>query len=148
MVWARHILVADQATAIEVLAKLNAGEDWNKLAAEYSTDTSNSANGGDLGWFSKGTMVSAFEDAAWVLEIGQVSDPIATDYGYHIIQVLGHENRQLTADELSNSQSAAYQKFVDDAKAEFVVTKFDIWAKNVPTTPTIPDTLRISTTAQ
>jgi peptidyl-prolyl cis-trans isomerase D len=147
MVWARHILVADEATANEVLAKLKAGGDWNALAAQYSTDTSNNTTGGDLGWFAKGTMVSAFETSAWALKVGEISAPIKTDYGYHIIQVLGHEKRQLTADELSTAQNAAYQKFIDDAKTEFIVTKYDIWASNVPTTPAIPDSLRISASA-
>jgi parvulin-like peptidyl-prolyl isomerase len=144
MVWARHILVADETTANVVLEKLNAGGDWNAICLEYSTDTSNSSNGGDLGWFAKGTMVPAFEDAAWALEPGQTSAAIKTDYGYHIIQVLGKEVRQLTADELSTAQSAAYQKFIEDAKTEFGVTKYDIWANNVPSVPTIPTDLRIS----
>jgi len=144
MVWARHILVTDEITAGVVLEKLNAGGDWNAICLEYSTDTSNSSNGGDLGWFAKGTMVAAFEDAAWALEPGQTSAAVKTDYGYHIIQVLGKEVRQLTADELSTAQSAAYQKFIEDAKTEFGVTKYDIWASNVPSTPTIPTDIRIS----
>jgi len=144
MVWARHILVADEATAKEVLAKLQAGEDWNTLCLNYSTDTSNNTTGGDLGWFAKGTMVTEFENAAWALKEGAYSEPVKTDYGYHIIQVLGHEKRQLTADQLSSAQSAAYSKFIEDAKTEFGVTKYDIWARNIPTTPAIPDEYKIS----
>ncbi len=143
MVWARHILVADEATAKDILTKLQAGEDWNTLCMNYSTDTSNNTMGGDLGWFTKGTMVSEFEDASWALKIGAYSEPVKTDYGYHIIQVLGHEKRQLTADQLSTVQSAAYSKFIEDAKIEFGVTKYDIWAKNIPTTPAIPEEYRI-----
>ena len=145
MVWARHILVADEITAGVVIDKLNAGEDWNTLCLTYSTDTSNNTNGGDLGWFAKGTMVSEFEDAAWALEPGQTSAAVKTDYGYHIIQMLGKEVRQLSADELSTAQSAAYQNFIEDAKTEFGVTKNDIWASNTPSLPTIPDEYRIST---
>lgn len=144
MVWARHILVADEATAQQVLDKLKAGEDWNTLALEYSTDTSTSADGGDLGWFTKGKMVKPFEDAAWALGIGEISEPVETDYGFHIIQVLGHEVRQLSADELSTAQTNAYNQFIEDAKEEFGVTKYDVWAKNVPTEPTIPDEYRLS----
>jgi parvulin-like peptidyl-prolyl isomerase len=143
-VWARHILVPDSATAEVILTKLNSGEDWTALAAEFSTDTSTSAYGGDLGWFAKGAMVSEFEDAAWALEIGEISEPVKTDYGYHIIQVLGHEERQLTADELSTAQNLAYNAFIEAAKTEFDVTKNDVWASNVPSTPTIPDEYRIS----
>lgn len=144
MVWARHILVADEETANTIIEKLNAGEEWNSLCAYYSTDTSNSSDGGDLGWFAKGAMVTEFETAAWALEIGEVSAPVKTEYGYHIIQVLGHEVRQLSADELSTAQSYAYQQFIDAAKEEFGVTKYDVWAKNIPTTPAIPDDQRIS----
>jgi parvulin-like peptidyl-prolyl isomerase len=144
MVWARHILVKDEATAKEVLAQLKAGGDWNTICLNYSTDTGNNTTGGDLGWFTKGTMVTAFEDAAWALKIGAFSEPIKTDYGYHIIQVLGHEKRQLTADQLSTAQNAAYTKFIEDAKTEFGVTKYDIWARNIPVTPAIPDEYKIT----
>jgi parvulin-like peptidyl-prolyl isomerase len=147
MVWARHILVADEATATDVENQLKAGGDWNTLAAKYSTDTSNNTTGGDLGWFTKGTMVKEFEDAAWSMQVGATSDPIKTDYGFHIIQVLGHETRQLTSDELATAQKAAYQQFVTDAKAALTITKYDIWASVVPQIPTIPADYRISTTA-
>jgi peptidyl-prolyl cis-trans isomerase D len=146
MVWARHILVADQATADEVEKELKAGGDWNTLAAKYSTDTSNNTNGGDLGWFTKGTMVKEFEDAAWSMKIGAISDPVKSQYGYHIIEVLGHEKRQLTSDEMTTAQQNAYNQFITDAKTGLGVTKYDIWASVVPADPTIPTEYRISTT--
>lgn len=144
MVWARHILVATEEEAQTVLNRLNAGEDFAAVAAEVSTDTSNSASGGDLGWFTKGQMVPAFEDAAFSLEIGQLSDPIQTDYGYHIIQVLGREVRTLTDEQFDTVKSYYFRKFIDDAKAEMTVKKYDIWAKNVPSTPAIPEQYRIT----
>ena len=146
MVWARHILVATKETADEVETKLKNGEDWYALAAEYSTDTANNTTGGDLGWFTKGTMLTAFEDVAWSMEIGATSDPVQTDYGYHIIQVLGHENRQLTADQITTAQTAAYNKFISDAKTELTFKKYDTWASVVPSEPTIPAQYRIATT--
>ncbi|RUL47467.1 peptidylprolyl isomerase [Lysinibacillus antri] len=85
---ARHILVADQETANTVVAKLKAGGDFAALAKEYSTDTSNASNGGDLGWFTVGTMVPEFNDAAYALELNKVSEPVQTQFGYHIIEVL------------------------------------------------------------
>jgi foldase protein PrsA len=84
---ARHILVEDEATAKEVIEKLNAGGDFAALAKEYSTDTGSAEKGGELGWFTVGTMVPEFNDAAYALEINKVSEPVQTDYGYHIIQV-------------------------------------------------------------
>ena len=65
---ARHILVADEAKAKEIKAKLDAGEDFAKLAKENSTDTQSAEQGGDLGWFGAGKMVPAFEEAAYALE--------------------------------------------------------------------------------
>jgi len=71
--------------AKEVLAKLNNGEDFAKLAKEYSQDGSKE-DGGDLGWFNRGDMVSEFEDAAIALEIGKYTTaPVKTQYGYHLI---------------------------------------------------------------
>ena len=145
MVWARHILVATKTEADDVEKKLKDGGNWSELAAQYSTDTSNSANDGDLGWFSKGTMVKAFEDVAWTLKVGDISDPVQTDYGYHIIQVLGHEKRQLTSDELATAQQAAYKQFITDAKTELGAKKYDVWASVVPSDPSIPTQYRIDT---
>lgn len=84
----RHILVEDEETAKEVKKKLDDGGDFKKLAKKYSTDTANSEKGGDLDYFSVGVMLPEFEDAAYDLELNKVSDPVKTDYGYHILEVL------------------------------------------------------------
>lgn len=83
---AQHILVEDEKTADEVKAKLDEGEDFAELAGEYSVDGS-AQNGGNLGQFGKGQMVKEFEDAAFSMKAGEISDPVKTEYGYHIIKV-------------------------------------------------------------
>ena len=135
MVSARHILVADKETAEEVLKKLDEGESWNDLAAEYSTDTANKDNGGDLGWFARGQMVQAFEDAAFALEPGEISDPVETSYGFHIIASDGKEVRPLEGDALSTAQDNAYSAFREELFAKYKYETYDNWMDSVPTVP-------------
>ncbi|WP_160720949.1 peptidylprolyl isomerase [Bacillus sp. USDA818B3_A] len=108
---ASHILVADEATAKKVKEKLDNGEDFAALAKEYSTDDSTKDSGGELGYFAKGDMVTEFEDAAFAMSVNQISDPVKTDYGYHIIKV----------EDKKAAQAANYE----DSKAEIKETLFD-----------------------
>src|SRR4030067_1722075 len=83
---AQHILVADEILAKDIHQRAVDGEDWFKLAAEYSTDASNKDQGGDLGWFGKGAMVAEFEQAAYNLtKPGQISEPVQSQIGWHRI---------------------------------------------------------------
>jgi foldase protein PrsA len=108
---ASHILVADEATAKEVKEKLTAGEDFASLAKEYSTDTSNAESGGELGFFAKGEMATEFENAAFSMNIGDISEPIQTDFGYHIIKV--------------TDKKEAKEAVYEDHKEEIKQTLFD-----------------------
>lgn len=83
---ASHILVEDEETAKEVKNKLNEGASFEELAQEYSTDGS-AANGGDLGYFGPGQMVPEFEEAAYALEVGEISEPVQSQFGFHIIKL-------------------------------------------------------------
>ncbi|GAC90241.1 parvulin-like peptidyl-prolyl cis-trans isomerase [Anoxybacillus flavithermus NBRC 109594] len=91
---ASHILVDDEKTAKDIKAKLEKGEDFAKLAKEYSKDTGSAQNGGDLGWFGPGKMVEEFEKAAYALKVGEISDPVKTQFGYHIIKVTDKEKKK------------------------------------------------------
>ncbi|MEI2664145.1 peptidylprolyl isomerase [Rossellomorea sp. LJF3] len=86
---ASHILVDDEKTAQEVKKKLDNGGDFAELAKEYSTDTSNADSGGELGYFGKGEMVAEFDDKAFSMKKGEISEPVKTEFGYHIIKVTG-----------------------------------------------------------
>lgn len=92
-VQASHILVDDEETANKVKKLLDDGGDFAALAKEYSKDGS-AQSGGDLGYFTKGEMVQEFEDAAFSMEIGQVSEPVKSEYGYHIIKVTDKKEAQ------------------------------------------------------
>lgn len=83
---ASHILVPSQVAANEVLAKLKDNGDFAELAANYSSCPSGKASGGDLGFFSKGMMVPEFQDAAFALEVGQLSEAVQTQFGWHLIK--------------------------------------------------------------
>jgi foldase protein PrsA len=84
---ASHILVEDEETAKEVKEKLDKGADFAEVAKEYSTDTSNAESGGELGFFAKGEMVAEFEEKAFSMAAEEISDPVKTEFGYHIIKV-------------------------------------------------------------
>ncbi|WP_374711916.1 peptidylprolyl isomerase [Symbiobacterium terraclitae] len=86
-IMARHILVATEEEAREIKAQLDGGADFATLARAKSTDPGSAENGGDLGMFGKGAMVEAFEQAAFALGDGQISEPVQSSYGWHIIQV-------------------------------------------------------------
>jgi len=84
---ASHILLEDEATAKDVLAKVKAGDDFAELAKTYSIDSSTNEAGGEIGYISRGQMDENFEEAAFGLEKGSVSDIVQTSEGYHIIKV-------------------------------------------------------------
>lgn len=81
-----HILVKKQSEALLILDRLKKGESFDKLAKELSIDRGSGKRGGDLGFFGKGVMVKPFEAASFNLEKKQISEPVKTEFGYHIIK--------------------------------------------------------------
>lgn len=84
---ASHILVDKEEEARDILNKIKGGQDFSELAKEFSKDPGSAPQGGDLGFFSKDMMVPEFDEAAFNLQPGEISEPIKTTYGYHIIKV-------------------------------------------------------------
>ncbi|NTU26911.1 peptidylprolyl isomerase PrsA [Bacillus tequilensis] len=119
---ASHILVADKKTADEVEKKLKKGEKFEDLAKEYSTDPRSASKGGDLGWFAKDGMIADFSKVAFNLKTGEVSDPVKTQYGYHIIKKT--EERGKYDDMKKELKSDALeQKLGDNAAVQEAVQK-------------------------
>ena len=136
-VWARHILVADQTLADELLTRVQAGESWEALAAEFSQDESNKDRGGDLGWFTRGAMVEPFEQAAFEGAVGDVVGPVETDFGWHLIEVLGHETRSLDPDSYERELSRIFAEWMDQARQAADVVIHDNWVERLPPAPIV-----------
>lgn len=83
----RHILVETAEEATAIVEELKGGADFAKLAKEKSIDQGTGANGGELDWFTVGKMVPAFNEAAYALELNTISEPVQSDYGFHIIEI-------------------------------------------------------------
>ena len=121
---ARHILVTNAEDAALAKERLDAGEDFAELAAEMSLDTGTKEKGGDLGWFPRGVMTSAFEEAAFALELGQISEPVQTPFGFHIIEALERaDDVPLTENVLSQLQLRAFSQLLADRKESLGVER-------------------------
>jgi peptidyl-prolyl cis-trans isomerase C len=123
-VHARHILVESEAEAKEVAERLKKGEDFATVAKEKSKDTN--AEGGDLGFFARGQMLKPFEDAAFALDVGEISEPVQTQFGWHIIKV--EEKRDQAVPSFDQVKSAIEAQLVQQ-KAQAVVTNLRNAAK-------------------
>ena len=136
-VWARHILAVDRPLAEELLGRVRAGESWEALAAEFSQDESNKNQGGDLGWFTRGAMVEPFEQAAFAGAVGEVVGPVETDFGWHLIEILGHETRSLDPDGYERELSRIFAEWLDQARQAAEVVIHDVWVERLPHPPLI-----------
>jgi peptidyl-prolyl cis-trans isomerase C len=112
---ASHILVADEEEAKAIKAELDAGADFATLAKEKSIDPG-AANGGDLGYFGPGMMVAPFEEAAFALtDVGQISDPVQSQFGWHIIRL----------DDKRQSEPPAFEQVAGQLQQQLLMSTFD-----------------------
>lgn len=132
---ASHILVETEDKAKEIKEKLAKGEDFAKLAKENSTDPGSKENGGDLGFFGSGQMVKEFEDAANALKVGEISAPVKTEYGYHIIKVTE------TKDAKEANFEESKDKITDTLKEQKMQTEYGAWMQEVYTKYKIENSL-------
>ena len=120
----RHILlmptaIRDLASTLneieDIRSRVIAGENFGELAKEFSEDEGSALNGGDLDWFTKGTMVTQFEDMMLSSENNIVSEVFQTDYGYHFLEVLGTRNFDKTSELIEDrAYSALYSRKFDE----------------------------------
>lgn len=111
-----------------ILDKIKAGEDFATLAKENSEDPGSGANGGDLGFFPKGQMVKPFEEAAFSMKVGDLSDLVESDYGYHIIKVTDKKDETSTFAEVKDRiktilTDKAYQDYISELKSKAKIEK-------------------------
>ena len=111
----------------EIYAKIKAGEDFAKLAKQYSQDASKDA-GGDLGFFSKGQMVKEFEEVAFSMKVGEVSEPFKTKYGYHVVKLTDKKEdttdpKQVKEFLKGTLQQEKFNKYVEELKKAAKITK-------------------------
>lgn len=109
--------------AEDLVAQIKKGADFAKLARENSGDPASSANGGDLGFFGKGKMVPEFEEAAFKLKKGEVSEPVRTVYGYHIIKVTDKKNNEVKASHIL-IKVRDFNEWLEEKKAELKKKSF------------------------
>lgn len=129
---ASHILVSTEAEAKDLLAKIKKGEDFAALAKKYSNDPGSAKKGGDLGYFATGNMVETFEKAAFKLKVGEVSDVVKTQYGFHIIKLTDSRLRKFPGEEkdiekaaLAEKQEKTYRKWFFDIKSKAKIELID-----------------------
>ena len=148
---ARHILVADEKTADMIEAKLKAGGNFAALAKQYSTDPSTKDKGGELGFFGKGQMVPAFQNAAFALPVGAISAPVKSPFGWHIINVeekkpalqatLASSKAQIKDTLTQQAQQQQIPVFLQGLRAKANINVLDDRFKDVfPPLPTPPAT--------
>ncbi|MDQ3693876.1 MAG: peptidylprolyl isomerase [Chloroflexota bacterium] len=133
-VQAAHILVETRDLALELSDQLGAGADFGELARQHSIDQGTAPNGGDLGSFTRDEMVAPFAEAAFALEPGQTSEPVESEFGWHIIRSAGRDSeRPLTDQQITRLAQARTTNWLEGRRLEL-----DIDASLAPTPTPVP----------
>lgn len=136
---ARHILVEDEDQANEIREELENGGDFAELAEEHSTDPGSASKGGDLNTFTRGEMVEAFDEAAFSMEPGEISEPVESEFGYHIIEVLNknesyeeleEEIEEKVKEEQSKSPEEVMQELMEEANIDVKEPSYEDWVQS------------------
>lgn len=122
-VHARHILLPTRERAEEVLARLEAGEDFAFLSREYSEDVSSRERGGDVGFFPRGVMPPEVEEAAFSLDVGETSDIVESPFGFHIIQVLEREEREIAVEIFENLRQQTFMQWLQTQRENATIER-------------------------
>ena len=120
---ARHILVEDEETALEVKEKLEGGADFAEVAKEYSTDPGSKDQGGALDWFGFGMMVPEFQEAAFNMELNTISDPVQSSHGFHIIEVTDKREVEEGKKTEEDTEDIRKQLLIEKADPASIITK-------------------------
>ncbi len=134
---ARHILVASKEEALKVKKRINGGEDFAKVAKELSSDKGSGANGGDLGFFTADRMVPEFSKAAFALKVGKISEPVQSQFGWHIIKLEELRDQKAPSfDELKGKirddlRNKAVRKYIDELLNKSSIQYFDKTGKQM-----------------
>jgi parvulin-like peptidyl-prolyl isomerase len=136
-VLARHILVETEEEANAIYERLQNGEDFAAVALETSQDTGSAANGGVLDWQPRSFFVTEFGDAAFSQEIGEIGQPVKTDFGYHIIQVIAREDIALNATQYEQKKETVFTDWLTATREDSDITTYEGWKQVVPTEPAL-----------
>lgn len=157
ILWARHILFQDVETgeqsAIDFLARIQDREDFGVIAQEIADKTGEkleeiTVRFEDLGWFGEGMMVEPFDSVARSLTIGEISNPVQTSFGWHVIQLLGRDIQDRDPSSMDRLRQEAFQEWLTLKRMEAQVDINPDWTSIVPEEPDIPDQYKIEVSEQ
>lgn len=132
----RAIVLKDEETATQALARVQSGEDFEAVAKDMTTDTAGKENGGDFGWLVRGTKDQSLEVAAFALQPGQVvTEPVQSASAFYVLKAEDRQDREVAASDLSTLKAKAFQDFVEQQKQGFTISRYvtsekQLWAQD------------------